>query len=510
MIFPDRFCLWNDKPKKVLQFLGLNALPDNLYKYNTATGQEYLQCVDYLSVIRNELTQFGIKDFISLDIFFWHLFDEIEHYSDKKLKPSNEGFKKTTIADLEDLIQAFDKDRNVFGSHISDKDAMKLQAQFISDFHPDKISDMSLDDYALGKIDPNTGETDYGTFCYRLEFGIEGFGGISGTPATKFGIYRNKKTQEFNYNKSKFESPETAYNTIKSEILSILQAGKQFAVNKNWMILAQKLEGEFNIMRHVRSKILSVYYPNEFLQLHSNKAAERILGSLFGLLMEKIPNGLFLRQAKLLELKNAHPVMKSWSNMDYSFFIWQAAPPNEAIDTRTIDEESVWLVRAGRKGEGEQIALEKNMVGIGYEGFDSSIKDIKTFKQHFITLHPDHKEGSVNKIVPQIWNFLHNIKRGDFVLLPLLTHNSHLVAVGRIEGDYQETKLHSELTVLRPVKWLKKDVSKSTFDDDFNKSLGHRGTVFRLGGSAIIQKLRELLKKVGVTEAIFLHRTHLF
>ena len=57
----------------------------------------------------------------------------------------------------------------------------------------------------------------------------------------------------------------------------------------------------------------------------------------------------------------------------------------------------MWLVRAGRKGEGEQIALEKNMVGIGYEGFDSSIKDIKTFKQHFITLHPDHKEGSVNK-----------------------------------------------------------------------------------------------------------------
>jgi len=76
---------------KILQFLGLNALPDNLYKYNTATWQEYLQCADYLSVIRDELPQFAIKDFISLDVFFWR-------------------------------------------------------------------------------------QSDYGTFCYRLEFGIEGFG----------------------------------------------------------------------------------------------------------------------------------------------------------------------------------------------------------------------------------------------------------------------------------------------------------------------------------------------
>jgi hypothetical protein len=217
---------------------------------------------------------------------------------------------------------------------------------------------MSLDDYALGKIDPNTGQTDHGTFCYRLEFGIEGFGGISGTPANKFGIYRNKRTQEFIYNKSKFESPESAYNTIKSEILSILQAGKQFAVNKDWEILAQVLEGEFAIRRHVRSKILSVYYPNEFLQMHSSEDAERILESLFGLPRVQIPNGLFLKQAKLLELKNAHPIMKNWSNMDYSFFIWQATTPKQANETRTFYEESVWLVRAGKKGKGERIALE--------------------------------------------------------------------------------------------------------------------------------------------------------
>ena len=75
MIFPEKFCLWNDKPKTVLPFLTLNALPENLLKYNSATGAQYLQCIDYLTLIKSELSEFGIKDFVDLDIFFWHLFD---------------------------------------------------------------------------------------------------------------------------------------------------------------------------------------------------------------------------------------------------------------------------------------------------------------------------------------------------------------------------------------------------------------------------------------------------
>ena len=60
--------------------------------------------------------------------------------------------------------------------------------------------------------------------------------------------------------------------------------------------------------------------------------------------------------------------------------------------------------------------------------------------------------------------------RGDFVVLPLLAENSRLVAVGRIEGGYQDNELHSEFFL-----WLKKDVPKSEFEADLVKSLGYRG-----------------------------------
>lgn len=76
MIFPDKFCLWNDKPRTVLPFLGLNGLPDNLYRYNTATGDQYLRCIGYLDLIKSELSEFGIKDFIDLDAFFWSMYED--------------------------------------------------------------------------------------------------------------------------------------------------------------------------------------------------------------------------------------------------------------------------------------------------------------------------------------------------------------------------------------------------------------------------------------------------
>jgi hypothetical protein len=102
-----------------------------------------------------------------------------------------------------------------------------------------------------------------------------------------------------------------------------------------------------------------------------------------------------LKQAKLLELKNNHPLMKRWSNYNYSTIIWRAIPHNDNGETRTYsNEQSVWLVRAGSRGERENIALEKNVVGIGYGGGLKTIDttmDYETFKQQYMALHPNEK-----------------------------------------------------------------------------------------------------------------------
>ena len=74
--------------------LRLNALPDNLYERSTATGQESLNCVDYLPLIKNEPYEFGILDFISLDVFSWDVFDDVISKQDYKLAAKHRSFVK--------------------------------------------------------------------------------------------------------------------------------------------------------------------------------------------------------------------------------------------------------------------------------------------------------------------------------------------------------------------------------------------------------------------------------
>jgi hypothetical protein len=76
-VFPDKYCLWNEKPKTVLPFLGLNLLPEERFKYQVSTGDQYLQCVSAIKAIKNELAQYGIKDFIDVDIFFWYIYEHV-------------------------------------------------------------------------------------------------------------------------------------------------------------------------------------------------------------------------------------------------------------------------------------------------------------------------------------------------------------------------------------------------------------------------------------------------
>ena len=53
----------------------MNILPERFFKYQIDTGEEYYQCVQSLGLIKDEMSNFGIRDFIDLDIVFWHIYN---------------------------------------------------------------------------------------------------------------------------------------------------------------------------------------------------------------------------------------------------------------------------------------------------------------------------------------------------------------------------------------------------------------------------------------------------
>jgi len=86
---PEKYCLWNDKPKNVLPFLGIEELlPDRVFKY-PLNGKYYVSCNEVLKQIGQELEKAGFKniDFLDIDIFMWLLFiEEVKKLPKEKRK----------------------------------------------------------------------------------------------------------------------------------------------------------------------------------------------------------------------------------------------------------------------------------------------------------------------------------------------------------------------------------------------------------------------------------------
>lgn len=78
-VFPDKYCLWNFKPKTVLPIFGIDQLNERYFKSNLRSGSDYEQCNQVVSLIKNELKELGFNnpDFIDVDCFLYYTFINI-------------------------------------------------------------------------------------------------------------------------------------------------------------------------------------------------------------------------------------------------------------------------------------------------------------------------------------------------------------------------------------------------------------------------------------------------
>jgi hypothetical protein len=135
------------------------------------------------------------------------------------------------------------------------------------------------------------------TFCYRLLYQLgEVLSGFGVKSLLDFGIYYSEKNKKYVYkNEEKYSSPQEAFNTIKTEIHSILGAGNEYHADHNINNLLEKLSGQYGqytLQRQVISKLLSVYYPEDFVHIHSKEQIEIALQAL-STPIDKIPDKFF-------------------------------------------------------------------------------------------------------------------------------------------------------------------------------------------------------------------------
>jgi restriction system protein len=147
----------------------------------------------------------------------------------------------------------------------------------------------------------------------------------------------------------------------------------------------------------------------------------------------------------------------------------------------SINTKPIWLVRAGRHGEQEQAALEKNLVAIGWEelGDISQLNNKEDLVKLFQTTYPAEKPKATTNKANQVWRFKTEIEIGHLVVLPL--KNEPAIAIGKIKSDYKFTKnLGTEISHYREVEWLTKDMPRTRLKQDLLYSLGAFLTVCRI------------------------------
>jgi restriction system protein len=101
---------------------------------------------------------------------------------------------------------------------------------------------------------------------------------------------------------------------------------------------------------------------------------------------------------------------------------------------------NVWLVRAGRYGAQEALALEKGLAVIEWEEMpDLSQATSKTLlRDLWRHVYPDASEAKLNNYVGHLFSFVHRIALGDLIALPRKSMST--IALGRVAGPSTNTE----------------------------------------------------------------------
>lgn len=156
---------------------------------------------------------------------------------------------------------------------------------------------------------------------------------------------------------------------------------------------------------------------------------------------------------------------------------------------------AVWMVRAGKEGEWESLALEQGLVVVGWVELPdlSPIKSREALAALLQRTYPDKKPKTLTNWLSQLWPFRQLIQIGDLLVLPLKTRAA--IAIGKVSGPYQyRSDLPEGARHCRAVQWLRKDIPRSDFSQDLLYSLGAFMTVCRIRRNQAEARIQAILE----------------
>ena len=224
--------------------------------------------------------------------------------------------------------QELQEAKQTFRIHTLEKEyktVYKAREDFVRRFSPRKINTMSIEEYVIGKQSKTS-------FCYLIERTLEPLGRITGQPSSKFGIWYSHDSQKYKYDHKFGKDYKEAFVSVKKAICALISAGDKHDYDG---IIANPLNAL------IKGKILSVYYPEDYLNIFSRKFLDHFLRSLNLDTKELMNSDVLYKRDALLEFKNSDKDMKKWSINMFAVFLWSHYPkaPIKSEEVAVVSDE---------------------------------------------------------------------------------------------------------------------------------------------------------------------------
>ena len=155
---------------------------------------------------------------------------------------------------------------------------------------------------------------------------------------------------------------------------------------------------------------------------------------------------------------------------------------------------ALWLVRAGKRGEQEEFALNNRVAVIGWDDLPD-LSQVQTREELYNLLeetYPEIQRKAIISWLSQIWPFVREMQQGDLVALP--SKRRPVVYFGRVKGPYVYNPNNPEgAKHTRPVEWFK-EIPRDRIDRDILYSLGAFMTVCRIQRNNAEERVVRLLE----------------
>ncbi|HMA33847.1 MAG TPA: AAA family ATPase [Chloroflexia bacterium] len=194
-------------------------------------------------------------------------------------------------------------------------DLRALRDEFVARFPKEHLGELTLEQYALG-------HGDHDNFCYWLEVKTQRLGSLRGGSATKFGVYWSKDDKGYRWNEKQAPTFAAAFEQIKRGLIALVTAVDAGDFAHLDAIGEQYLPG----LKTLRSKPLTLYYPDEFLPVNS----EAYLNTFLQAFGQTPPAGLLARNRQLLDYLRSRPEFAGFDPYGMMHFFDEVLFPSAA------------------------------------------------------------------------------------------------------------------------------------------------------------------------------------